>query len=208
MIMVEIRKMIIPVSRARSGIKRTGLVGITIHNTGNYSKGAGALNHAKYLAGGGKNNQVSWHFAVDDKLITQTIPLDEVAWHAGDGGGNGNYKTIAIEICVNPDSNLTTACNNAAQLVAHLLKDYNLNINQVYQHNHWSGKNCPSELRRGKPYSWQDFLNKVKSYGSLSPSPAPSGKLYRVQVGAYSVRANAEAMLKKLKGAGFDGYIK
>ena len=31
--------------------------------------------------------------------------------------------------------------------------------------------------------------------------------LYRVQVGAYGVKANAEAMLKKLKAAGFDGFI-
>lgn len=35
-----------------------------------------------------------------------------------------------------------------------------------------------------------------------------TGKLYRVQVGAYSEKANAEAMLAKLKKAGFDGYIK
>lgn len=35
-----------------------------------------------------------------------------------------------------------------------------------------------------------------------------SGKLYRVQVGAYSVKENAEAMLAKLKEAGFEGYIK
>lgn len=32
-------------------------------------------------------------------------------------------------------------------------------------------------------------------------------KLYRVQVGAYSVKANAEAMQKKLKAAGFDSII-
>lgn len=32
-------------------------------------------------------------------------------------------------------------------------------------------------------------------------------KLYRVQVGAYSVRANAEAMQKKLKAAGYDANI-
>ena len=35
-----------------------------------------------------------------------------------------------------------------------------------------------------------------------------TGKLYRVQVGAYSEKANAEAMLAKLKKAGFEGYIK
>lgn len=33
------------------------------------------------------------------------------------------------------------------------------------------------------------------------------GKLYRVQVGAFSVRANAEAMVAKQKAAGFDAFI-
>jgi N-acetylmuramoyl-L-alanine amidase len=33
------------------------------------------------------------------------------------------------------------------------------------------------------------------------------GILYRVQVGAYSEKANAEAMLKKIKAAGFDAFI-
>lgn len=38
--------------------------------------------------------------------------------------------------------------------------------------------------------------------------PAASGKLYRVQVGAYSVKANAEAQLAKVKAAGFaDAFI-
>lgn len=34
-----------------------------------------------------------------------------------------------------------------------------------------------------------------------------SKKLYKVQVGAYGDKANAEAMKKKLKAAGFEGYI-
>ena len=42
-----------------------------------------------------------------------------------------------------------------------------------------------------------------------TPAPAPSkNELYRVQVGAFRVKANAEAMLAKLKAAGFNGYIK
>lgn len=44
--------------------------------------------------------------------------------------------------------------------------------------------------------------------GKLEKKPAPSGKIYRVQVGAYSDIKNAEAMLKKLNAAGFDGFIK
>ena len=34
-----------------------------------------------------------------------------------------------------------------------------------------------------------------------------SNKLYRVQVGAFAVKANADAMLAKIKAAGFDGFI-
>lgn len=35
----------------------------------------------------------------------------------------------------------------------------------------------------------------------------PEKELYRVQVGAYRVRANADAMLAKLKKAGFTGFV-
>ena len=38
--------------------------------------------------------------------------------------------------------------------------------------------------------------------------PAQSDILYRVQVGAFAVRANAEKMLQRLKDAGFDGFIR
>ena len=36
---------------------------------------------------------------------------------------------------------------------------------------------------------------------------AAEGKLYRIQVGAYKVRSNAEAMMKRLEAAGFKGFI-
>lgn len=57
----------------------------------------------------------------------------------------------------------------------------------------------------------------AKQLGKKLPEPkpaqapaqtAPAGKLYKVQVGAYKERKNAEAMLAKLKKAGFDGFIK
>ena len=37
--------------------------------------------------------------------------------------------------------------------------------------------------------------------------PAQSDTLYRVQVGAFAVRANAEKMLDRLKKAGFNGFV-
>jgi cell division septation protein DedD len=43
--------------------------------------------------------------------------------------------------------------------------------------------------------------------GKLTKKAAEPSKIYRVQVGAYSKKPNAEAMLKKLKDAGFDAII-
>ncbi|MEG0896476.1 MAG: N-acetylmuramoyl-L-alanine amidase, partial [Ruthenibacterium sp.] len=121
---------------------------ITIHNTANTLKGAGAISHGSYLQDGGASKYVSYHYAVDDKQIVRIIPDNEAAWHAGDGAkGTGNRKSIGIEICENPESNLLNATNNTAELVAHLMKDYGILLGKVVQHNHWSGKNCPNRIR-------------------------------------------------------------
>ncbi len=42
------------------------------------------------------------------------------------------------------------------------------------------------------------------TYKAETPTP---GKIYRVQVGAFSVKANAQAMQQELKSAGFDSVI-
>lgn len=41
-----------------------------------------------------------------------------------------------------------------------------------------------------------------------APEQPATDKLYRVQVGAFAVRENAEKMLQRLKNAGFEGYIR
>lgn len=40
------------------------------------------------------------------------------------------------------------------------------------------------------------------------PTEPANGKLYRVQVGAFASRANAEKMVQRLKAAGFDAFIR
>lgn len=174
--MVTIKEMLAPKgSKCRPGyaLKPTY---ITIHNTANTNSGAGAENHGKYLQGGGKSNTVSWHYAVDDKLIVRCIPENEAAWHAGDGGrGTGNRNSLAIEICENPESNLETATNNAAELTASLMEKYGIPLDHVVQHNRWNGKDCPRRIRKGEPYSWATFLDRVQGYlaGEAPTTSAP-----------------------------------
>lgn len=45
-------------------------------------------------------------------------------------------------------------------------------------------------------------------YAQSAPTPAPAGTLYRVQVGAYSHRENADRQLAAVQGKGFDALIK
>lgn len=47
----------------------------------------------------------------------------------------------------------------------------------------------------------------AKTEAPKPAGPAQSDTLYRVQVGAFAVRANADRMLEKLKAAGFAGFV-
>lgn len=124
---------------------------ITIHETGNKDAGAGAKNHANWLSNGA-DGEIGYHYTVDDHEIYHHIPDNEKAWHAGDGGsGTGNLHSIGIELCVNADGDFEQTKKNAAWLVAKLMEDYSIPINNVVQHNHWSGKNCPRPSGRPGP---------------------------------------------------------
>ena len=55
----------------------------------------------------------------------------------------------------------------------------------------------------------QRLLTVTEPSKPSTPTPTEPKKLYRVQVGAYAVKANADAMLKRVKAAGFtDAFIK
>ena len=160
---MNVIKDFIPAGRGNRPGRANPMQYITIHNTGNNGKGANAKAHSNYLKSeAAVNAQVSWHYTVDDKEIYQHIPNNENAWHCGDGKGDGNSKSIGIEICMNSDGDLMKATDNAVELVVYLCKEHNIPLSDVKQHNHWSGKNCPQMLRCGNPYDWGTFISKVK----------------------------------------------
>src|SRR5690606_26845966 len=99
-------------------------------------------------------------------------PHSVMCHHAGDGRGGGNTESIAIEICVNSDGDFRKAVENAAKLTRKIMKDEGISIMNVVQHNAWSGKDCPTFLRRGsKGILWSDFLAMVKGGGASEVVP-------------------------------------
>ena len=152
----------IPAGRGNRPGRLNPMKFITIHNTGNTNAGANAKSHAAYLkSDAAAKAPTSWHYTVDEHGAYQHLPDNEDAYHAGDGSGNGNRESIAIEICMNSDGNQVKATDNAATLAANLCKQYSIPIANVVQHNRWSGKHCPQMLREGRPYSWETFLGIV-----------------------------------------------
>lgn len=131
---------------------------LCIHTTDNYNAGAKALNHAK-LQKNGNSRQASWQYQVDDIKAYQSFPNNYRCWHAG----VGNNKSIAIEICVDKGSDWNKTMRNAVQLAAKILKDEKIPISKMVQHNYFTGKNCPRDIREGKGgWTWNKFVAEVK----------------------------------------------
>lgn len=160
---------------------------ICVHNTANT---ASARNEVAYMKR--NNNMTSYHVAIDEREVVQSIPFNRNAWAAGDGSrGRGNRRAIHIEICYSMDNGYSGAYSarhrqaeeNAALYIAHVLKQYGWGTDRLRQHWNYTGKDCPHKMRAHN--GWSKFVNRVGEHlkalkGGSKPStpskPKPSNK--------------------------------
>ncbi|WP_295219177.1 N-acetylmuramoyl-L-alanine amidase [Ruminococcus sp.] len=199
------------------------IIGVTIHNTSWISVASGTTPAEQYTRAtvNGNMNDVRVHYYVDNVCAWQNLPLNLSGWHAADGSGNGNRRTIAIECIMSSAYNDRDkkSEDNCAKLAATLLKKYNLSIDNLYTHTHWlnvrDGKSGTVDcLNTAKnPYKtcplyilphWLTFKAKVQAYMNSATSTSET-QLYRVrkswsdaksQVGAFSSLENAKKACK------------
>jgi N-acetylmuramoyl-L-alanine amidase len=138
----------------------------------------------------------------------QTLPWNYVGWHSG---GTANNTHIGFEICedgLDDKDYFGAVYKEAIKLCVYLCRKFDLNTEDIIDHSeghklgiagnhadvsHWF-------KRHGK--TMDDFRADVLT--GLEPP-----RFYRVQLGAFKEKANAEKMLIKLKNAGFkDTFIK
>lgn len=166
---VPIIQMLLPSDASNTPQKAMTPRYITIHETANPKQGADAVMHGRWLlnlAADGAD-EPSWHYTVDDHQIVQHMPITLAGYHAGDGGnGTGNMQSIGIELCVNSDGDIQKTRDNAAWLVRKLRGETGIPVDRVVQHNHWSGKNCPTLLRQS---GWAAFVAAIQD----APEPTP-----------------------------------
>ena len=157
--------------------------------------------------------------------VYQTLPWEHRGWHCG---GAANNTHIGVEMCEPNCITYTKGANfqcsdvakakvmvertykSAVELFAHLCVKFSLNPladgviishSEGYKRGVTSNHADPEHLWKGLnlPYTMDGFRKDVKS--AMTPS------YYRVQVGAFSNKQNAENLLAKLKQAGFEGFI-
>lgn len=157
----------------------------------------------------------------DGSIATyQTLPWNMRGWHAG---GSANNTHIGFEICedgLTDSSYFSAVYKEAVELCVYLCKQYALTEKNIICHCEGYKQGIASNHgdvmhwfpKHGK--SMDTFRADVKAGLAATQTPVPETsttpkKYYRVQLGAFSVKANADAMLKKVKAAGFtDAFIK
>ena len=198
------------------------IIGVTVHNTDWISVASGTTPAEQYTRAtvNGNMKDVRVHYYVDNTCAWQNLPHSLSGWHAADGSGNGNRRTIAIECIMSSAYNVTDkkSEDNCARLAAALLKKYNLDINHLFTHTPWlnvrDGKSGTVDyLNTAKnPYKtcplyilphWSAFKAKVQKY--LTDAKPTVKNIYRIrkswadaksQIGAFSSLENAKKSCK------------
>lgn len=209
--------------------------GIMVHSTATPGVMAAAWfsRWNKSYKAGEINRQVCVHAFVDNKEIWQYLPWNHRGWHAG---GNANNTHIGFEICEPGGFSYSSGANmvgydvkkheayfrsawkNAVNLCAYLCKEYGLTEKNIISHAEGYRQGIASN--HADPLHWfskheesmDTFRAAVKNAlkgNQKNASSSTTQKLYRVQIGAYSNKSNAEAQLARAKRAGFsDAFIK
>ena len=98
------------------------VIGVTVHNTDWISVASGTTPAEQYTRAtvNGNMKDVRVHYYVDNVYAWQNLPLTLSGWHAADGSGNGNRRTIAIECIMSSAYNATNKLsrNNANEELA------------------------------------------------------------------------------------------
>lgn len=216
-------------NKTNYGGKRTAKVQyIVVHYTGN--DGDTDENNGKYF-GNNPNLGASAHYFVDDDSVTISVPEDYIAWHCGANTykhptcRNGN--SIGVEICDDVKNGVVypsaKTIANALELVEYLMQKHGVPKSNVIRHWDVTGKICPAYWcnsaandakwktefwnRLGGSVSCETVQNETVSSANKVVSSGSTGVLYRVQVGAFARKPNANAFAKTLKALGFETIV-
>lgn len=140
--------------------------------------------------------------ANDHRAITIEVASDTTHPYAVNAKAYAALIDLLVDICKRNGITKLVWSTNKADRVNHK-NGCNMTVHRDY-----ANKSCPGEYLYSRHAQIASEVNKRLGSTTTSPKPEkPSGALYRVQTGAFSNKANANAMLAKVKAKGFDTYM-
>ncbi|CAH8712859.1 N-acetylmuramoyl-L-alanine amidase [Paenibacillus melissococcoides] len=171
---------------------------LTVHTTGNPD--SSARNERGWLTNPENDRTASYHIVIDEYEAIEVLPLNEVAWHAGDGNGDGNRRSIGIEIC--ESGNYSKTLENAVDLIAKMLKERGWGIDRLRRHYDWSGKICPRLMYDGGKWTaWERFKLMIEK--ELERMEKPKQPDYAGHWAEASIRRVMDSGIMNGRGNGF-----
>lgn len=146
-----------------------------------------------------------------DGTIIENVPEEKQAWTSSNR--TNDNMAITVEVCNSKgapnwevsDESLEALIN----LAVDICKRYNLpgftytgdKNGTLTTHNMFANTLCPGPYLESKlPYISEEISKRLKN-------DTPKKTIYRVQVGAFENKANAERLLENLKADGYNGFI-
>lgn len=158
---------------SRPGKPLAKVFGIVIHYVGvNDQKPEQTVQYFENLRNGTNNTYASAHYVIGTEGNgINCIPDNEVAYHCGARvckpgiterlGGYPNYTTIGVEMCHTDKGFTEETLETASKLVAQLLTEHDLTINDVYRHFDITGKICPLFFVKDEE-QWKNFKKRIE----------------------------------------------
>ena len=167
-------------------------------------------------------------FIEENGNVYQTLPWNHRGWHSGSGAkGNGNDTYIGVEmtepvtIAYTSGANFTdkdrTKTNDhiigtyqtAVELFAFLCKEYKLDpLGDGVITSHAEGHQRGIASNHGDPeHLWSKFGLSLVQFRKDIKAAMTADVLYRVQIGAFGKKENAEKLRDELKSKGYDAFV-
>lgn len=183
---------------------------ITIHHmAGN----TGAVTCAKNHYNG---NCSANYYISSEGVICAGVSENRRAWTSSSSWND--QRAITIEVANNSGAPSWTVSDKAyralIKLCADICKRYGINPHYdgtkngtLTIHKMYYNTECCGPYLIGK-HEDESIERDIKAEMAGGEAPAPAGKLYRVQCGAFRIKSNAEALVKELQSKGYaDAFI-
>ena len=204
-------------------------VGIVVHSTGannpylkrycNNPTELGVNKYNNYAGTGTSAEQASAGIAhayigldKDGKIaVAQTLPFNIRCWGCGSGvNGSYNVSHIQFEICedsLNDKNYFSVAMLTAAEFCAEMIKRYPaIRISNIVSHAEAAGRGYASN--HGDPDHWlKKYGKNMDWFRDMITDHITESEVYRVQVGAFKNRENAEKLKAELSKKGYNTII-